>query len=86
MGRKTYSIKKLIVLIVLCVASINVHSEAIDLRPTCALDTQTIENQKKSNPVKADPIPSVKKADAKKTASKSNKFGILKLLIPGTLR
>ena len=86
MGRKTYSVKKLIILVVMLIVSINAHSEAIDLRTPCALDTQSIENLEKPNSVKKQPTSSDNKPEIKKTASKSNKFGFLKLLIPGTLR
>lgn len=86
MGRKTESIKKLIIALVLLIITINVQAEAIDLSSSCALNAQSIENQEKPNPVKNAPIVVDKKSTTKKTSSKSNKFGILKLLIPGTLR
>ena len=85
MGRKTYSIKYLIALLMLLLLANNSFAETIDLS-TCALNTQTIENHKKPNQDKNDQIVTVKKTDTNKTSSKSKTFGIFKLLIPGTLR
>jgi hypothetical protein len=86
MGKMTLNINKLILKFVLLIATISVHAEAIDLRTSCNLNTQTIENQEKPNPVKNTSIETAEKPVTKKTSTKSNKLGIFKLLIPGTLR
>ena len=86
MVRKTFSNNLLILALALMFITINVQAEAIDLSAPCALNTSSIENPEKPNLNNNDPIITSEKPVSKKTSTKSNKFGIFKLLIPGTLK
>jgi hypothetical protein len=61
MGKMTLNINKLILKFVLLIATISVHTESFDLRTSCNLNNQTIENQEKPNPVKNAPIETAEK-------------------------